>query len=1134
MVANLQFLKLNRQTAAVAVAAFIAVLLFSIKTAPAAAPNQLLHPTMPQILQEMSQQLPDKWHPRPLRNGDVQLLNPVQRLKAHIDGHGIHLKAANGRTLKMQLTHFGFNGRLKTPQPANVHIHGVRVDVVHDPDLNEWFINTPVGIEQGFSLMRAFDEPHAGAISAAHHRFELHFKLDGDLIPQASATGLDFIDASGRVQMHYHQLLAFDADHRILPARFELAGNQLKLVVDTADAVYPVTIDPLFSSEQELTASDAAAEDQFGSAVAVDADTIVIGAPLVNSGTSQDTGAVYVFVRDPETGDFTELQRLIGVDTTANDKFGSAVDVDGNTIVVGAPEDDSATLTDSGSVYVFVRDPSTGNFTQQQKLESADAAAQDFFGSSVYIEGNTLVVGAPRKNDGTSTAAGAAYVFTRDPDNATDPWSEQQKLMADDASAEDEFGRSVTLNGSTLVVGAPLDNLGTVFDAGSLYVFERDQTRSVDPWTQDQKLTASDSSAGDRLGFSVSIDGNTILAGAPRADSTGFTEDGAAYIFTRASADTDFSEDQIINPVFPNSDAQFGTSVFVEGSTAIIGAPGARFLTSTDAGAAYHFTRNPLSGTWRQQQGLAGSSPQAQAEFGGAVGLDAATTVIGSPKRTLGTSSLAGAAFVFVLEPLDDEISQETDRLTAADAALNDGFGSAVGLSGDNTLIGLPDADPDGILNAGSVSAFERDPDSQVFDNETTLTTDNPVELDKFGSAVALDADIAVIGAPDASIGIVVEAGAAYVFNRDLTTGDWDQVVRLDAGTDVTDFDNFGSAVTIDADIILIGAPADDPNAVSNAGAVFVFSRNPAEAASSQWSQTVKLTAGADENENDLFGSAVALNSDTALVGAPDEDGGGAVFVFVRDPDDNSWVRQQKLTASDATPGDQFGASVAVFGNTAIIGAPLADVDGVTTTGKVYVFTRDPADTTDPWSELQKLEASDAATDDAFGTAVALVGNMAVIGAPGVDLSATLLETGAAYDFRRDPDTGLFSERTRLTASDVASDEAFGTAVSVACDTIIIGAPDVDLDSLLLDAGAAFVFQTFEEQDDSNGGNVGGGGGGSSSSCFIGTAGTHVHINALGYLLAALLTIALNVLKQVSRKRSQISEDRCQTTEDRW
>jgi hypothetical protein len=111
-------------------------------------------------------------------------------------------------------------------------------------------------------------------------------------MPTQTADGIDFMDASGQVQLHYNQLLAFDADHQILPAHFQLSGNRLRISVETAGARFPVTIDPIFSSEQSLSASDAAAEDQFGDAVAIDADTIAVGAPLVNSGTATDTAAV--------------------------------------------------------------------------------------------------------------------------------------------------------------------------------------------------------------------------------------------------------------------------------------------------------------------------------------------------------------------------------------------------------------------------------------------------------------------------------------------------------------------------------------------------------------------------------------------------------------------------------------------------------------------------------------------------------------------------------------------------------------------------------------------------------------------------------------------------------------------------
>ena len=1109
MYTGMQSRMFNWQRAVVSAAAVFITLLLPILAVRAAASKQVLNPALPQILQLMSRELPDDWHPHRLPGGDIHLNNPTQGLMALIDADGIRLKAENGSTLGMQLIRFGFNGHLETPKSGKIRINDTRVEVIHDPDFTEWFINTPIGIEQGFSLMRSFQESPEGIDANTRDLFELHFKLDGDLIPELTDEGLEFKDRSGQVQLHYDQLLAFDADRRVLPARFELAGNQLSICVDTTGAVYPVTIDPLFSSEQSLAASDAAAEDQFGDAVAVDADTIVIGAPLVNSGTKADTGAVYVFVRDPSTGDFVEQQKLTASDAAAEDNFGSAVYVDGHTIIVGAPLVNSGTKVDTGAVYVFTRNPLAASdpWTEQQKLTPSDEAAGDRFGSAVFLEGNTLVGGAPRKDAGTSNATGAAYVFTRDPDSDTDPWSQQQKLTALDASAQDQFGSSVSLSGNTIVVGAPLDNLGTIFDAGSLYVFKRDQTVSANPWTQVQKLTASNAGADDRLGSSVSVDANTILAGAPREDIGGFIESGAAYVFTRQSASSNFSQQQILRAVFPGSDSQFGTSVFVDGAAALIGAPLERFLASTDAGAAYFFARDALSGSWRQQQRLTGSSPEALAEFGAAVGLDAATAVIGSAKRNQGLSTFAGAAFVFDMESLDDEIFQETDRLTAVNAAANDGFASAVGLSGDNTLIGIPVADPGGDVDAGEVSAFERDPDTQVFDDESTLTSNDKAAADNFGSALAVDTDIGVIGAPNSDIGPSAEAGSAYVFNRNSTTGDWDQAVKLTADDDVTAADNFGAAVAIDADIILVGDPFHNPNTAPAAGAAFLFSRDPKDAAPDQWSETDKLTAAGDEDPGDRFGAAVALNSDTALVGAPFENNGGAVFVFVRDPDDNSWTQQQKLTASDASPGDEFGYAVSVFGNTAIIGAPKADVTGVMRAGAVYVFTRDPTDTTSPWAELQKLESPDPATDDAFGSAVALIGNMAVVGAPGVDLPPVGMimrdDAGAAYDFRRDPDTGQFSIRTELNASDAAADEAFGTAVSAACDTVIVGAPDTDLVGLLIDAGAALVFQPSTAEEDRDGSNSSG------SGCFIDTAGFGLPTNAFWHVLAAAIAIAL-------------------------
>ncbi|MGD2099837.1 MAG: hypothetical protein PVG35_19850, partial [Desulfobacterales bacterium] len=701
---------LNRQSAAFQSSLFIGILLIIAITAQPAFGRPALNTKTPQILQAVSERLPDGWHPSLISNDAAEMDNPAQRLNVRIDRNGLRVTTANGYTFSMQLTQYGFGGNLQTPEFNRVHVHGVRVEVIHDPDLRGWFINTPLGIEQGFYLKSGYRQPATAIDSLTQNNFELHFKMAGDLIPVQTDDGLDFIDASGQVQMRYDQLLAFDANHQMLPARFQLSGNRLCISVETAGAVFPVTIDPIFSSEQSLTASDAAAEDQFGGAVAIAADTIVVGAPLVDSGTATDTGAVYVFVRDPSTGVFAEQQKLTASDTAAGDNFGSAVDIDGHTIVVGAPRANSGITSDTGAIYVFTRDPTVANnpWAEQQKLTAVDAAANDLLGSSVYIEGHTLVAGAPRKNSGSASASGAVYVFTRDPDDQAIPWTQQQKLTAADAAAEDQFGTSVSLYGNTIVVGAPLDNLATIFDAGSVYIFTRDQAVFLNPWTQRQKITVSDAGAGDRLGASVSIDANTLLAGAPRVDLNSIFDAGAAYVFVRESASADFSQTQILRARNASAGSQMGTSVFVDGPTALIGAPGTQFFAATDAGAAYLFVREALSGDWRQRQELTGSSPEALAEFGGAVGLDAATALIGSAKRNQGTSASAGAAFVFTLEPVSDEIAQETDLLTSADAAADDGFGRVVALSGDTPLIGIPTADPAGDVDAGEVSAFDR------------------------------------------------------------------------------------------------------------------------------------------------------------------------------------------------------------------------------------------------------------------------------------------------------------------------------------------------------------------------------------------------------------------------------------------
>ena len=210
----------------------------------------------------------------------------------------------------------------------------------------------------------------------------------------------------------------------------------------------------------KLTASDAAAFDFFGESVSISGDTALVGAPLDDDAGS-DSGSASVFVRSGTT--WTQQAKLTAGDAAALDQFGESVSISGDTAVVGAFGDDDAGVN-SGSAYVFVRSGTT--WTQQAKLTASDAAAGDQFGRSVSISGDTALVGAVGDDDAGSDS-GSAYVFVR----SGTTWTQQSKLTAGDAAAFDFFGFSVSISGDTVLVGAQGDDdAGTA--SGSAYIFE--------------------------------------------------------------------------------------------------------------------------------------------------------------------------------------------------------------------------------------------------------------------------------------------------------------------------------------------------------------------------------------------------------------------------------------------------------------------------------------------------------------------------------------------------------------------------------------------------------------------------------------------------------------------------------------
>ena len=502
----------------------------------------------------------------------------------------------------------------------------------------------------------------------------------GELRPQVQSDGrgVSFSDGAGAAVLTYAGLAAYDADGRSLPARLDLAAEGLRLSVDERGARYPIRIDPTVQ-QAYLKASNTGIDDAFGLSVAISGDTVVVGAPLEDS---------------------------------------NATGVGGN--------QGNNSATDSGAAYIFVRTGTT--WSQQAYLKASNTDPNDNFGVHVAISGDTVVVGAPfeasnatgvngNQGDNSAPNSGAAYVFVR----TGSTWSQQAYLKASNTDAGDQFGFRAAISGDTLVVGAYLECSGATgvngnqsdngaLGAGAAYVFVRSGTT----WSQQAYLKASNTDAQDDFGSSVAISGDTIVVGADQESSnaTGVngnqsdnsaTNAGAAYVFARSG--TTWSQQAYLKASNTNASDLFGCSLAVSGDTVLVGADlesssatGVNGNQSDNsalgAGAAYVFVRGGT--TWSQQAYLKASNTNAQDLFGISVGLSGETAVVGAifedsnatgvnGNQSNNSASDSGAAYVFLRT--GTTWTQEA-YLKASNTDSNDFFGSSVAISDETVVVG--------------------------------------------------------------------------------------------------------------------------------------------------------------------------------------------------------------------------------------------------------------------------------------------------------------------------------------------------------------------------------------------------------------------------------------------------------------
>lgn len=360
-------------------------------------------------------------------------------------------------------------------------------------------------------------------------------------------------------------------------------------------------------------------------------------------------------------------------------------------------------------------------------------------------------------------------------------------------------------------------------------------------------------------------------------------------------------------------------------------------------------------------------------------------------------------------------------RLTAGDAGEGDQMGGAIAVSGSWMAIGA-DLDDDRGDDAGAVYMFEREGDGWV-ERQKLVASDGDMQ-DGFGTAVALDGDLLVVGSPNAG---TPAAGAAYVFTRDGTN--WTEAARLIGGTPQVD-DLFGRAVAVRGDRIGVGAPGSG----GGTGQVHMF-----RGAGATWNDDGSfLPLDAAES----FGAALAMSADTLAIGTPLDDdaatASGSVFRLVLDGED--WVSAAKVTASDAGANDQFGTSVALAGTRMVVGAPYRDE-----TGAVYVFEGTSGEVV--------VTRADEAANDAFGRAVATDGPFLAVGVPGDDEGGTSAGSVSLFALGE----GWVDIGSVRDAAPVDFD-TFGAAVSLDGRQLAVGMPLRDGEPALGEAGAAAAY----------------------------------------------------------------------------
>ena len=726
-------------------------------------------------------------------------------------------------------------------------------------------------------------------------------------------------------------------------------------------------------------------DGDFGSSIAINDTTVVIGAPDETASAHSDAGHAYVF--NSSTGGL--IATLTSPNAQSFGEFGSSVAISGTMAVVGAPNETASGFSNAGRAYVF----RTSNGALISTLTSPNAQAGGGFGSSVAISGTTVVVGAPTETSSGYSGAGNAYVFKASTGALI------STLTSPSAQAGGGFGISVGISGTRVVVGASGESSRGVTDAGNAYIFR----------ASNGALTATVPSQYAQtyglFGWSVAISSTRVVVGAPGQTALGYSGAGNTYVFHLTGA--------LISQLYsPNVQTygDFGWSVGIYGKeTVVVGARNEAASGYGDAGHAYVFqAATAVSAT--AVSTLVSPNAQSDAFFGNSVATNGTAVVVGAPYETALELVAAGHAYI-------------SDALNGAVQ-----FGSSVAINGTTVVVGAPDETVSGYAEAGQAYVFNATTGTLLL----TLTSPTPQAGGWFGASVATNGTVVVVGAPLEGACGSKQAGQVYTFNA--MTG---ALLLTLTSPHCQAYGEFGISVAISGSMLAVGAGGEAAAGLGAAGRAYVFNA----ATGALLHKLISPNAQAAGS----FGFSVAISGDTVVVGAPyemvsgDTDAGEA-YVFT-----TRGALLSTLSSPNVHETGSFGWSVSVSGTDVVVGAPGELVSGNVAAGRAYVWSTTGA-------PISTLISPSPQAGGSFGDSVAIDGTTVVVGAA-YETASGFSEAGNTYVYNAAGGAPTYV----LPDQYAQSMGLFGNSVAISGTTVVVGAPD-EMGSGYAVAGEAYIF----------------------------------------------------------------------------